>query len=141
VSSYDQSILGLMSTPFEIFKERLLEAAGDALASRGYALQDDALQIGSGLYRFARSLGGNARSLVDVQLLFYPGGGPSRFEVKVWRDDRPKDKTRLGVWLREHNVETPADAAGWWEFASAGELTGALQDAARGLERLLIGEC
>ena len=126
-----------MSTPFDIFKERLLQAAGDALARRGYALQDDAIQIHSGLYRFARPLEGGAWSLIDAQLLFYSSGGPSRFEVRVWRSDRPNDKTRLGVWLHEQAIETLADELGWWEFVSKPELEDTLRDASSGLERFL----
>jgi len=125
-----------VSTPFDIFKDMLLQAAGDALARRGYTLQDDAIQVRSGLYRFARPVEGGVLKLVDVQLLFYSGGGPSRFEVKVWRSDRPNDKTRLGVWLREQAVETLADDPGWWEFVSKPELEDALRDAASGLERM-----
>ena len=125
-----------MSTPFDIFKDMLLQAAGDALARRGYTLQDDAIQVRSGLYRFARPVEGGVLAFVDVQLLFYSGGGPSRFEVKVWRSDRPNDKTRLGVWLREQAVETLADDLGWWEFASGPELEESLRDAVSGLERM-----
>ncbi len=126
-----------MSTPFDIFKDMLLQAAGDAFARREYTLQDDAIQVRSGLYRFARPIEGGVLALVDVQLLFYSGGGPSRFEVKVWRSDRPNDKTRLGVWLSEQAVETLADDLGWWEFVSKPELEDALRDAASGLERML----
>jgi len=125
-----------VSTPFDIFKDMLLQAAGDAIARRGYTLQDDAIQVRSGLYRFARPVEGGVLRLVDVQLLFYSGGGPSRFEVKVWRSDRPNDKTRLGVWLREQAVETLADDLGWWEFASGPELEESLRDAVSGLERM-----
>ncbi|HKZ85908.1 MAG TPA: hypothetical protein VJ793_19910 [Anaerolineae bacterium] len=125
-----------MSTPFDIFKDMLLQAAGDAIARRGYTLQDDAIQVRSGLYRFARPVEGGVLAFVDVQLLFYSGGGPSRFEVKVWRSDRPNDKTRLGVWLREQAVETLADDLGWWEFASGPELEESLRDAVSGLERM-----
>ncbi len=126
-----------MSTPFDIFKETLLETTGATLARRGYALQDDPIQTRSGLYRFAQALNGGALALVDVQLLFYPGGGPSRFEVKVWRSARPAEKIRLGAHLRQQSIDTLADESGWWEFASAGELDGALRDAASGLERML----
>jgi hypothetical protein len=126
-----------MPTPFDIFKEMLLQVSGDVLARRGYTLQDDAIQVRSGLYRFARALGDGALALVDVQLLFYSGGGPSRFEIKVWRSDRPGDKTRLGVWLHEQAVETLADDLGWWEFASKPELQDALRDALGGLERFM----
>jgi len=125
-----------VSTPFDIFKDMLLQAAGDAIARRGYTLQDDAIQVRSGLYRFARPVEGGVLAFVDVQLLFYSGGGPSRFEVKVWRSDRPNDKTRLGVWLREQAVETLADDLGWWEFASGPELEESLRDAVSGLERM-----
>ncbi|HET7088131.1 MAG TPA: hypothetical protein VFL17_05730 [Anaerolineae bacterium] len=125
-----------MSTPFDIFKEMLLQAAGGALARRGYTLQDDAIQIRSGLYRFARALEDGALALVDVQMLFYSGGGPSRFEVKVWRSDRPSDKTRLGVWLHGQAVETLADDLGWWEFVSGPELEESLRDAVSGLEQM-----
>ena len=134
------TILSAMSTPFDIFREMLLEAAGDALTRRGYALQDDAIQMRSGLYRFARTLEGGALAIVDVQLLFYSGGGPSRFEVKVWRSDRPKEKTKLGVWLHGHGIETLADDLGWWEFVSGRELKEALQDATRGLEKMQNAE-
>jgi hypothetical protein len=126
-----------VSTPFDIFKEALLEAAGTTLARRGYALQDDPIQTRSGLYRFAPALSGGALALIDVQLLFYPGGGPSRFEVKVWRPDRPAEKIKLGAHLRQQNVDTLADESGWWEFTSADELADALRDAASGLERML----
>ena len=129
-----------MSTPFEIFKEVLLSASGEPLARRGYALQDDAIQMRSGLYRFARTLEGGALALVDVQLLFYSGGGPSRFEVKVWQTNRPKEKLKVGVQLREQGVATLADELGWWEFVSGRELKGALQDAVSGLERILNDE-
>ncbi len=129
-----------MSTPFDIFREMLLEAAGGVLARRGYALQDDAIQIRSGLYRFARTLEEGALAIVDVQLLFYSGGGPSRFEVKVWRSDQPKEKARLGAWLHEHGVEALADDLGWWEFVSGRELKEALRDAAGGLERMMNAE-
>ena len=137
VKNRDRDILGIVSTPFDIFKERLLQAAGHALARRGYTLQDDTVQVGSGLYRFARPVAGSALALVDVQLLFYSGGGPSRFEVKVWRSDRPKDKAKLGVWLREQAIETLADELGWWDFVSKPELEDALRDASSGLERFL----
>jgi len=128
-----------MPTPFDIFKEELLRAAGDTVARRGYTLDEDAVPIRSGLYRFAKAAQG-ALALIDVQLLFYAGGGPSRFEVKVWRTDRPANKVRLGVWLRERGVDTRADAAGWWEFVSADALSDALQDAASGLERMMNAE-
>lgn len=124
-----------MPTPFELFKEVLLEAAGDALARRGYALQDDAIQISGGLYRFEKG-----PALIDVQLLFYAGGGPSRFEIKVWRANEPGDKIRLGAWMREQNLETLADEQGWWEFVSAPELGAALRDATRGIEGVLNAE-
>jgi hypothetical protein len=130
-----------VSTPFDIFKDVLLQVSGDAFTRRGYTLQDDAIQVRSGLYRFAQALEGGALALVDVQLLFYGygrGGGPSRFEVKVWRSDRPNDKTRLGVWLHEQAVETLADELGWWEFASGPELEESLRDAVSGLERMLL---
>ena len=136
----ESNILKVVSTPFDVFKEMLRRVSGDALARRGYALQDDAVQVRSGLYRFARPLEGGVLALVDVQLLFYSGGGPSRFEVKVWRSDRPNDKIRLGVWLRAQNAETLADDLGWWEFVSGPELEDALRDAANGIERMLNGE-
>ena len=128
-----------MSTPFDIFKETLLEATGETLARRGYALQDDPIQTRSGLYRFAQALNG-VQALIDVQLLFYPGGGPSRFEVKVWRSDRPAEKIKLGAHLRRQSIDTLADESGWWEFASAGGLADALRDAVSGLERILNAE-
>jgi len=126
-----------MSTPFDVFKDMLLEAPGAALAERGFALQDDAIQMRSGLYRFGRPAQDDAPAFVDVQLLFYAGGGPSRFEVKVWRSNRPGDKTQLGAWLGAHGVETLADERGWWEFVSERELREALQDATTGILRLL----
>ena len=126
----------IVSTPFDIFEEMLRQAAGGALARRGYTLQDDAIQMRSGLYRFARTLEGGVLGLVDVQLLFYSGGGPSRFEVKVWRSDRPKDKTKLGIWLHEQAIETLADDLGWLEFASGPDLEESLRDAVSGLERM-----
>ncbi len=128
-----------MSTPFDIFKEMLLEAAGEALARQGYALDEDAIQMRSGLYRFTKTLESGALALIDVQLLFY-SGGPSRFEVKRGRSDQPKEKTKLGVWLREQGVETSADELGWWEFASARELREALQDAVSGLAEMTKDE-
>jgi hypothetical protein len=112
----------------------LLEAAGDALARRGYALQEDAIQIRSGLYRFSPAQADDA-PIIDVQLLFYSGGGPSRFEVKVWRGEG--EKRKLGVWLRAQGIETLADESGWWEFVSGQELEEALKDATSGLERML----
>jgi len=56
--------------------------------------------------------------------------------VLVCTLDRPNDKTRLGVWLREQAVETLADDLGWWEFASGPELEESLRDAVSGLERM-----
>jgi hypothetical protein len=130
-----------MSTPFEIFKEMLLGAAGDALARRGYVMQDDPIPMSGGLYRFARTLEDDAAALVDVQLLLYAGGGPSRFEVKVWRTDRPSDRVKLGMWLREQGLDTLSDELGWWEFVSVPELEESLRDATRGIEGLLNEEC
>jgi hypothetical protein len=112
----------------------LLEAAGETLARRGYVLQADAIQIRSGLYRFSPAQADDA-PIVDVQLLFYSGGGPSRFEVKVWRNGG--EKRKLGVWLREQGIETLADESGWWEFVSGQELEEALRDGMSGLERML----
>lgn len=137
VKDNNQAILKAMSTPFDIFKERLLEAAGEALARQGYVLDDNAIQIRGGLYRFTKALDGDEVALVDMQLLFYSGGGPSRFEVKLGRSDQPADKTKLGVWLREQGVETLADDRGWWEFVSERELREALLDAASGLQKAL----
>ena len=136
----DRDILSIMSTPFDIFKQAVLDSLGNLLGQRGYTLQDNTIQIRSGLYRFAGTRREGALALVDVQLLFYEGGGPSRFEVKVWRSERPKDKTKLGVWLRERKIPTLADGQGWWKFVSARELEEALRDAASGLERMLDAE-
>jgi hypothetical protein len=111
-----------MPAPFEIFKTMLLEEAGDALERRGYRLQDDAIQLRGGLYRFAKTLPGEALALIDVQLLFYAEGGPSRMSATMWRSDEAKRKINLGVWLHEHGMVTEADRLGWWEFASAREL-------------------
>lgn len=127
-----------MSTPFEIFKELLLEVAGDVLAQRGYHLQDDAIQIRSGLYRFAKALEGDTWAFVDVQLLFYAEGGASRLGVNVWRTDRPKEKVGLGAWMHDQHIETLADSLGWWEFVSGRELEEALQDAMRGLQTMTL---
>lgn len=129
-----------MSTPFDVFREMLLESAGGALARRGYTLQDDMIQMHGGLYRFSKPLEGGAAAIVDVQLLFYAGGGPSRCEVKVWRTDRPGEKIKLGVWLRKQDIDTLAGELGWWEFVSGGELREALQDMVAGLERMLNAE-
>jgi hypothetical protein len=129
-----------MPTPFEVFKERLVELVGDTLLRHGYVLQDDAIQMSGGLYRFSRTLDGGSVALVDVQLLFYSGGGASRFEVKVWRSDQPAKKTRLGVWLREQSFDTLADESGWWEFVSGRELEEVLQDAAIGVEERMKAE-
>ncbi len=126
-----------MPTPFEIFKQALLGALGDSLARRGYSLNDDAISIRSGLYRFSKPVGEGALTFVDVQLLFYAGGGASRFEVKVWRTDRPSDRVKLGVWMRAQSIETLADELGWWEFVSMPELEESLRDATRGIERML----
>jgi len=129
-----------MSTPFDIFKEMLLEAAGEALARQGYALDGDVIQVRHGLCRFTKVLESGVMALIDAQLLFYSGGGPSRFEVKLWRSDQPQEKTKLGVWLREQGIATLADDMGWWEFVSERELREALQDAARGLEEMTKDE-
>jgi len=129
----DRAILPPMPTPFEIFKEMLL-TAGDALTRRGYALQDDSIHVRNGLYRFTKPAADGAAEIVDVQLLFYSGGGSSRFEVKHWRADRPDEKRKLGVWLRERGLATQADELGWWEFAAGPELEEALRDAMSGLE-------
>ena len=123
-----------MPTPFDIFRQRLLAAANGVLRQRGYQLQDDPIQFDSGLFRFAGRPAGGAQAFIDVQLLLYRGGGPSRFEVKLWRSDHPNEKVRLGIWLREQGVVTLADDAGWWEFATAPDLEAALADAAGGLE-------
>lgn len=125
-----------MPTPFEIFKETLIASAG-ALTRRGYALQDDPIHIRNGLYRFTRPATNGAAEIVDVQLLFYPGGGSSRFEIKRWRTDRSDEKRKLGVWLRQRGIATQADALGWWEFATGPELDEALRDAMDGLEAML----
>jgi len=129
-----------MPTPFEVFKERLVELVGNPLSRHGYVLQGDAIQMSGGLYRFSRPLDGGSAALVDVQLLFYSGGGASRFEVKVWRSDQPSHKTRLGVWLREQSLDTLADEFGWWEFVSGRELEEALRDTVRGMEERMKAE-
>jgi hypothetical protein len=129
-----------MPTPFEVFKEQLVELVGDTLSRHGYVLQDDAIQMSGGLYRFSRPLDGGSVAFVDMQLLFYSGGGASRFEVKVWRSDQPAKKARLGVWLREQSLDTLADEFGWWEFVSGRELEEALRDAARGVEERMNAE-
>ena len=125
-----------MSKPHDVFKEMLLEAVGDRLLKRGYSFRDDVIQIRSGLYRFAKPIG-DALALVDVQLLFYAGGGPSRLEVKVWRSDRPEERLKLGVWLHAEGFDTLADELGWWEFVSGSELEDSLRDAISGLEKML----
>lgn len=115
-----------------------MEVAGDVLAQRGYHLQDDAIQIRSGLYRFAKALEGDVWAFVDVQLLFYAEGGASRLGVNVWRTDRPKEKVGLGAWMHDQHIETLADSLGWWEFVSGRELEEALQDAMRGLQTMTL---
>jgi hypothetical protein len=126
----------MMSSAYDIFKAQLLAAAGDRLSRRGYTLREDAIQLDSGLYRFSRSID-EAASLIDVQLLFYAGGGPSRFEVKVWRSDRPGARLKLGVWLHQQGHVTLADELGWWEFASDFDLQQSLHDAMDALEKVL----
>jgi len=133
------AILSIVSSPFEIFRRELSHVAGGALARLRYVLQDDPIQMRGGLYRFVRPTAADEQSVVDVQLLFY-SGGPSRFDVKLWRTTAPKEKVRLGVRLRERGLATRCDESGWWEFVSGDELTGVLQDAVRGLEQVLDAE-
>lgn len=111
----------------------LLEEAGDVMERRGYRLQEDAIQMRSGLYRFAKTLDDDVFALIDVQLLFYAEGGPSRMSVTLWRSDDAKQKINLGMWLHEYDVTTQADRLGWWEFSSARELREGLREIVEGL--------
>ncbi len=118
----------------------LERVAGQALAAAGYALQTNAMHHMRGLFRYRKDLPDGASTYVEFQLLYYQGGGPSRFRVNLLRntgaDARASREGRIETTLSrllwdDFGVQQLSGPDHWWLFASGNELGHAIAEAGR----------
>jgi hypothetical protein len=115
---------------------------GQALAAGGYALQNNPTHQARGLFRYRKTLADSVSVYVEFQLLYYQGGGTSRFRVNLLRNSGPdarsasefsgKVDTTLGQLLWEgFGVRQLSGPDHWWPFSTPNELAYALVEAGK----------
>jgi len=131
-----------VTTPQAIFGNVLQTVAGQALTAAGYQLQDNAMHQSRGLFRYRKTREDGVSLYIEFQMLYYQGGGPSRFRVNLLRntgaDARSPSQyvdridTTLGklVW-DDFGVRQLSGPDHWWTFNSPYELGFAIAEAGK----------
>ncbi|MCC7448349.1 MAG: hypothetical protein IT324_13090 [Anaerolineae bacterium] len=131
-----------MTTPQDIFGDVLQTVARQVLAIAGYQLQDNAMHQSRGLFRYRKTRDDGVSLYIEFQMLYYQGGGPSRFRVNLLRntgaDARSTSQytdridTTLGklIW-DDFGVRQLSGPDHWWVFHNSHELGFAIAEAGK----------
>src|SRR5258708_16300155 len=74
------------TSPQAVFGKVLETVAGQAFHASGFALQNNPTHQSRGLFRYRKSLTNGVSAYIEFQLLYYQGGGLSRFRVNLLRN-------------------------------------------------------
>jgi hypothetical protein len=124
-------------TPQAIFGQTIEAVAGQAFAASGYTLEPAPMHQMRGLFRYRKLLDAGAYNglyvFVEFQLLFYQGGGQSRFRINLLRCDSAEaraasthpaqiDTTLSFLIWHGFGVTQLGGPDYWWPFSSPNEL-------------------
>lgn len=135
-----------MTTPQDSFGQLLQMVVGEAFTAAGYKLQNNPTHQSRGLFRFQKALDDDISAYIEFQLLYYPGGGPSRFRVNLLRNRGPdaritsNDDKRVEIALtkllwEDFDVQQLSGPDHWWLFNNSYDLGHAIAEAGK----LIIG--
>jgi hypothetical protein len=133
-------------TPQAAFGQSVEAVAGQAFTASGYVLEVAPMQQMRGLYRYHKLLDSGPFSgmytFVEFQLLYYQGGGRSRFRVNLLRNESIEaraasnhpsliDTTLSYLLWHGFGVTQLGGPDYWWQFSNSYELGHAIAEAGR----------
>jgi hypothetical protein len=135
-----------VTTPQVSFGQILQTVAGQAFNAAGYRLQDTPMHHARGMYRYEKPLAHGVTAYVEFQLLYYQGGGLSRFRVNLLRNTGPDarsatnypdkvDTTLSKLIWDDFGVQQLSGPEHWWLFSNMTALGQAIAEAGK----LVIG--
>lgn len=124
----------------EFFGLTLQTVVGQAYAAAGYELEDNAIQMAGGQFRFRKQFDDGLYGFIAYQHLPYPDPMPSRFRITLVRTNllnptlmsrHPRfDRRTLSMLVvQDFGVHILPAADYWWQYNGVTELGNALAEA------------